>query len=263
MKIAIVYICTGKYNQFFNGFYESSEKYFLAGKSEKDYYVFTDDMGLSFSPNVHLYYKKYEGFPMDSLFRFDMFLRVKNEILSHDYAYFFNANMLFVAPVNEDFLPKTADMTAVIHPGTYKRWSCLYPYERNKRSTAYIAPYQGDYHYYMGSLNGGKSDAFVKFAEECSKRTHVDYDNGIVAVVHDESHLNKYMRDVKGDGLSPMYAVPEGKNMPFEPKIIIRDKVKAFPDCKDFTKGRKTTITARFEKGCMMLWNVIRWYLKF
>lgn len=263
MKIAILYICTGKYNQFFKGFYESSEKFFLSGKAEKEYFVFTDDMNLSDAPNVHLNYKKYEGFPLDSLFRFDMFLRVKDEILQCDYAYFFNANMLFISYVGEEFLPKQSDMTAVIHPGQYRRMPCLYPYERNKRSTAYIAPFEGEYHYYMGSLNGGKSDAFVRFAEVCSKRTHQDFDNGIIALFHDESHLNKYMRDVNGEGLSPMYAVPEDEKVFYEPKIIIRDKVKAFPDCLDFTKGRKFSVWARIKKGGWMFWNIFRWYLKF
>lgn len=265
MKIAILYICTGKYNQFFKGFYKSAEKYFLVGEAEREYYVFTDDMSLSSASNVHLNYKKYEGFPMDSLFRFDMFLRVKEEILKCDYAYFFNANMQFVARVGDEFLPKQAEMTAVIHPGKYKTWflSCLYPYERNKKSLAYIAPYEGNYQYFMGSLNGGTSKAFVAFAEECSKRTHIDYDNGIVAMVHDESHLNRYMRDVHGEGLSTEYAYPEGWNLPFRPKIIIRDKVKAFPECNDFTKGRNTSIKGRFLKVCRMLKRAVRWYLKY
>lgn len=264
MKVAILYICTGKYNQFFKDFYESSEKYFLSQKAMKDYYVFTDNMELSDAPNVHIFFKKYEGFPMDSLFRFDMFLRVKNEILEHDYAYFFNANMVFVSPVGVEFLPKKVDMTAVIHPGKYKSWpfSCLYPYERNKKSLAYIAPYESDYRYYMGSLNGGTAKAFIAFAEECSLRTHADYDKGIIAKVHDESHLNKYMRDVHGEGLSTEYAYPEGWNLPFNPKIIIRDKAKVFPDCVDFTKGRKTGLRARLLKAIKMLISAMRWYLK-
>lgn len=262
MTIAILYICTGKYNMFFKDFYESSEKYFLNGKAEKDYYVFTDDMNLSDASNVHLYFKEYEGFPKDSLFRFDMFLRVRNEILKHDYAYFFNANMLFVAPVDASFMPHKAELTAVIHPGLYRRWACFYPYERNKKSTAYIAPFEGNYSYYMGSLNGGKSKGFIRFAEECSKNVHEDYENGIIAQVHDESHLNKYMRKINGEGLSPMYAVPEGKKMPFEPKIIIRDKVKAFPDCIDFTKGRKTGLFAKAIKGLKMITSAFSWYLR-
>lgn len=84
MKIAILYICTGKYNHFFRAFYENSEKYFMKDEAERQYIVFTDDMNLSDAPNVYLNYKKYKGFPMDSLFRFDMFLRVKEEILLYE-----------------------------------------------------------------------------------------------------------------------------------------------------------------------------------
>ena len=32
MKVAILYICTGIYSQFWNGFYESCNKYFLKDK---------------------------------------------------------------------------------------------------------------------------------------------------------------------------------------------------------------------------------------
>lgn len=262
MKIAILYICTGKYNQFFKDFYDSAEKYFLPEQAKKEYYVFTDDMNLSNATNVHLHYKKYEGFPLDSLFRFDMFLRVKEEILQCDYAYFFNANMLFVAPVGIDFLPKKSCMTAVIHPGYYNRPSFMYPYERNRKSRAYIAPYEGDYKYYMGSLNGGTSIEFIRFATVCSKRTHEDYNNGIIPIYHDESQLNKYMRDANGEDISTAYAIPEGKYMPFEAKIIIRDKAKAFPECADFTKGRKYGYVAMLQKGAYIILRAIRWYLK-
>lgn len=40
-KIAILYICTGKYDIFWEDFYKTSEKYFL-NNSEKHYFVFTD-----------------------------------------------------------------------------------------------------------------------------------------------------------------------------------------------------------------------------
>ena len=41
MKVAILYICTGRYAQFFDGFYKSAEQYLLKG-IEKRYFVFTD-----------------------------------------------------------------------------------------------------------------------------------------------------------------------------------------------------------------------------
>ena len=46
MKVAILYICTGRYAQFFDGFYESAEQYLLQGV-EKRYFVFTDQAQLT------------------------------------------------------------------------------------------------------------------------------------------------------------------------------------------------------------------------
>lgn len=261
MKVAVLYICTGMYTKFFEGFYYSSEKYFLKDIADKDYFVFTDDMNLSTMSNVHLYYKKYEGFPKDSIFRFDMFMSVDEELSNYDYAYFFNSNMQFVAPVGLEFLPKDDKLTAVIHPGYYKKKSFSYPYERNIKSEAYIAPYKPPYTYYMGSLNGGSTKAFLAFAKECSRRVHNDYEKNIIAIYHDESHLNRYMRDICGHGLSPKYAYPEGAKLGFVPHIIIRDKNKAYPDCKDFSKGRSRTIGFFIKKIIFCIKHIIRWYI--
>ena len=68
MKVAILYICTGKYNQFFKGFFESCEKYLLKDIAQLEYYVFTDDMSLSDEANVHLIKKECAGFPADFSF---------------------------------------------------------------------------------------------------------------------------------------------------------------------------------------------------
>lgn len=259
MRVAILYICTGKYNQFFEGFYESAERFFLKGVADIEYFVFTDNMSLINSPKVHLYKRECKGFPMDSLFRFDMFLSVKEEIQVFDYCFFFNANMLIVEPIGLEFLPKKSSFEAVLSPGYYNKPAWRYPYERRKASTAYIGPYQKPYRYYMGSLNGGTSEAFIKFAETCSYRTHLDYDNGIIAKFHDESHLNKYMREVNGDALSPSYAFPEGSKIPCKPIIVIRDKVKID---SYFNKNRKFDLFSRFSKVCLIIKEAIGWYLK-
>ena len=105
MKLAILYICTGKYNQFFQDFYNSSEKYLLINDSEKHYFVWTDDDNLYVADNVILIHKNCAGFPADSLFRFEMFLQAEEELKSFDYIYFFNANALFLRPVGEEILP--------------------------------------------------------------------------------------------------------------------------------------------------------------
>ena len=96
MKIAILYICTGKYNLFFKDFYTSCEKYLLKDVASTDYFVFTDEMQLCTYDNVHLIFKKCQGFPADSLFRFEMFLSIKEQLEAFDYIYFFNSNAKFL-----------------------------------------------------------------------------------------------------------------------------------------------------------------------
>lgn len=257
MNIAILYICTGKYNRFFKDFYESCEKYFMRGIANLEYFVFTDNMTLTDSAKVHLYQKECKGFPLDSLFRFDMFLSIQEELKRFDYLYFFNANMLFVAPVGAEFLPKNQALAAVLHPGYFNKPPFLFPYDRNKQSTAYIPPFKKKYKYYMGSLNGGTSTEYLKLIQECSRNIHYDYDRGYVALFHDESHLNKYLCEHDCLGLSPAYAYPEGSKLSFAPKIIIRDKVKFDPY---FNKGRDHSLIGKIKKSIDIFWRAIRWY---
>jgi len=52
--------------------------------------------------------------------------------------------------------------------------------------------------------------------------------NDVMAVWHDESHLNKYAVEHEAEikPLSPAYCYPEGWNLPFDKKIISLDKGK-------------------------------------
>lgn len=262
MAIAILYICTGKYNQFFDEFYNSCEKYFLKGM-EKQYFVFTDDLKLSTAENVHIIEKECAGFPADSLFRFEMFLQVKSELLKFDYVYFFNSNAKFMQPVGVEILPSNIEkLVAAEWPGKRKpfNWAMFYPYERNKKSTAYISPFEKNkYVYYMGGINGGIASDYIDMVEILAKNIRSDYDNGIIAVVHDESHINKYLRSHNCKKLSSEYCMPEEWIVNgFNPKIIFRDKVKIDPY---FNKGRDHSIKGKIKKGWQMLWRAIKWYI--
>lgn len=261
MKIAILFICTGKYNVFWDGFYKSSEKFFLKDEAEKEYFVFTDSMDLCKDCHVHLYYRKCQGFPFDSLFRFDLFLSIEDEIKDFDYIYFFNANMQFVKPVGKEFLPaeNNGNLAAVLHPLILKRPFFFYSYERNKKSLAYIPLVKHHkYKYYMGSLNGGRTKEYLELVKTCARNTRIDFENGIIAMVHDESHLNRYLFDHKCKALSPSYAYPEGKNMGYEPIILIRDKVKVD---KYFNKGRDTSIWGKIKMVGSWFYRAILWVI--
>lgn len=259
-KIAILYICTGKYSVFFDGFYHSCEKYLLVG-NEKHYYVWTNNDKVAESlDNVTVIHKECAGFPLDSLFRFEMFMQIAEDLKRYDYVYFMNSNAMFLKAVGEEILPDESGLAMGIWRGVRERQHpMLYPYERNKKSLAYVAPYKPPYTYFMGGLNGGTSDKYLKMISTLSKNIRDDYNRGIIAKYHDESHINAYMRKHSCKILSGDLNCPE-ESITVATKMIFREKTHIDPY---FNKGRKKTKTARMAKACNVLWNVIRWYLMF
>jgi hypothetical protein len=231
VKIAILYIATGRYIVFWKEFFSSCEKYFIPD-ARKEYFVFTDadTFEASAESRVHRVPHRQLGWPYDTLMRFHTFSLVEKELESYDFIFFFNANMLFVQPVTAaEFLPdsRTDDgLLVTLHPGYFNAPVTSFPYEQEQeKSTAFIPRGQGK-HYFMGGLNGGARAPYLQLINTLKTRTQADLDKQIIARWHDESQLNRYMLDRQPKILSPAFGYPEGRNLPFEPKIIIRDKNK-------------------------------------
>jgi len=229
-KIAILYICTGRYEVFWDEFYKSSEQLFFK-EHNKHYFVFTDSKNIVTSEEVTVIFQENEGFPNDTLHRFDMFLKIEDDVISYDYVFFLNSNMIFIENVSDEILPykNYKGLIGVIHPlgERYYNRPAMFTYERNKKSTAYIPRIKGHhYNYFMGGFNGGSTIEFYKMVKELSGNIHEDERNGIVAIYHDESHLNKYFFKNKVHSLPISYGYPEGRDLPFKPIVMIRDKTK-------------------------------------
>jgi hypothetical protein len=262
MKIAILYICTGKYRIFWNDFYESCEQYFFK-KIEKHYFVFTDALDIVTSKNITKIEKQCKGFPLDSLFRFDMFLEVEKQVKHYDYVFFLNANMLFMKEVGHEIFPSSnyQGIICVTHPRGYKYrdFPSLHTYERNKKSLAYIPKKKNmHYNYLMGGFNGGSVPEYYNLVKTCSANIHKDYENGIVAIFHDESHLNKYCFEHSNiiHTLPVNYGFAEGASTNMEPKVIIRDKTKY---SEYFDKYSRESTIAKYKRYFLMLYNAITW----
>lgn len=108
MRIGILYICTGKYDIFWKDFYLSAERYFMQDQSFIiEYYVFTDSPKLYDEENnkhIHRIKQKNLGWPDNTLKRFHIFLRIKEQLEREtDYLFFFNANLLFTSPLAKKF----------------------------------------------------------------------------------------------------------------------------------------------------------------
>lgn len=227
LRVAILYICTGKYVTFWEDFYKSSEEKFLQ-LSEKEYFVFTDALqlyGENENSRIHRIYQENLGWPGNTLFRFRMFDSIKEQLKNFAYVFFMNANTVITADITEqEFLPQNEDLLVVQHPGFYKQNARKFPYERRKESSAYIPKGQGQAYVY-GAVNGGKADCFLKMASELKEDIQRDYKKGIIAKWHDESHLNHYVwKHGNYKLLTPAYAYPEIYTLPFEKKITLIEK---------------------------------------
>lgn len=232
MRIGILYICTGKYDLFWKDFYLSAEHFFMQGETcTREYYVFTDASKLyaeDENKHIHRIKQKNLGWPDNTLKRFHMFLQVKEQLLREtDFLFFCNANLLFVQNVGGEILPQLKDnlLVGTIHPGFYHSLNSEFTYERRPVSKAFISQGEGK-HYYAGGFSGGCTGAYLQLCETIKSGVDIDESNGVVAVWHDESHINKYFLENPPLTLSPSYLYPEGWSLPFEKIILIRDKNK-------------------------------------
>jgi hypothetical protein len=77
----------------------------------------------------------------------------------------------------------------------------------------------------IGAFFGGRTSIFLSIAERCSEAIDDDLKRGIVAVWHDESHLNRYYCDHPPDlVLPPNYCYPEASGLPYEAKLMVMNK---------------------------------------
>lgn len=230
-KLGILYICTGKYSIFWKDFYLTCEKNFIK-EAEKHYFVFTDAEYIDFEKEnyrIHKIYQDNLGWPNNTLKRYNIFLNSKDLFKDMDYLFYLNANLLFLEKITaEEFLPqedKNKKIIGCLHPGYYNKKTSRYPYEKRSKSTAFIEKTKRKY-YFAGGINGGKTDIFIRIIEILDKNIEEDFQNKIIAKWHDESHWNWYLNNnldiIKI--IDSSYLYPEGWKMPFEKKILVRDK---------------------------------------
>ena len=89
---------------------------------------------------------------------------------------------------------------------------------------------KNDSYYCNGGFNGGKTEVFMKMADTIAERVDEDLKNNVVALWHDESHMNRYLIDNPPTlDLDPTYCYAEefiGTDYPFNPgKIIALKKI--------------------------------------
>lgn len=240
-KIGVLYICTGPYYLFWEDFYKSFEEKFIRD-IKKEYYVFTDAeriYGEEFE-NVHRIKLDPQPWPLVTLLRFATFLSIEDELKKCNYLMFSNANMVCDEVIEfDDMLPrkeKQEHLFVTTHPGYLGKHIISKPYDRNKKSLAYV-PWNCGKDYVIGAMFGGETEAFLRMSKTLKQRIEEDLKHNIIAKWHDESHLNRYIinrNDVRI--ISPEYCYPFGMNVDYTKKISTVSKQAKF-DVKSF-KGQ-------------------------
>lgn len=236
--IGVLYIATGPYIAFWNRFFDTFEEFFLP-KTEKHYFVFTDSREFyqSDHPRVHVKPLKSEPWPLPTLMKFHTFLEYEEELAAYDYLYQSNANIICLKTVEEaEFLPrkeKGERLMLTLHPGYAGKHKIYRPYDRNKKSLAYV-PYNCGETFVFGAMNGGTAEGYLEFIRKLDENIVEDLKKGVIAKWHDESHIN---HGIIGRSdyriLPPAYCYPVGFDVPGD-KIITGVEKKTVFDVDSF-----------------------------
>jgi len=206
-KVAIIFIGTGDYINFFHNYYDNCEEYFLPN-TDKTYFCFTDaDFGGDVPSNIKVVPIEHKSWPSITLERFHTILLEKESLIGYDYVIYLDADMLVGEEILESEVLTDKDYLGVYHPGFYKK-TIPFPYERRKISEACVE--SGDT-YWQGCLWGGKGTKVIELCETLSGRVDRDLEKNVIAEWHDESHLNKFFLENNENvyTLDPQYAFPE------------------------------------------------------
>ncbi len=218
-KVGLLIIATNKYTEFIQPLIDSADEFFLSGY-DVTYFIFTNkELDVTSKRNIISIDTIHKDWPWMTLGRYKIFTRNSPMLMDMDYLYYCDVDMKFVSNVGDEIF---GDLVATQHPGYYDRRGSP---EQNEKSLAFI-PSNLKTQYFAGGFNGGSVDEFLKMSRILSKNIDIDYSNGIVAIWHDESHLNKYFSMIITPSviLSPSYCYTENSNIPFEQKLIALNK---------------------------------------
>ena len=191
------------------------------------------------------------SWPGATLKRYGDYAR-NRDVFRGDLLMFFDADMLAVSAFGPELKPHRwpTGIALVLHPGFYERdqgrfvgrvlrrrrekdWSPKGAWETSSRSLAYIEPERRRF-YVCGGVWMGRADRALGLCQELSDRIERDEDDGVLAVWHDESHLNWWATTYAPTLLTPEYCYVENSDnlSHLRPRILALDKPESFVQMK-------------------------------
>jgi len=176
------------------------------------------------------------GWPFDSLLKFHR-IRDAYAQIDADYVFCIDADMLVVREFDAAILD--SPLCAVVHPSFHNRTSQA-TFETDSISTAFVAKSQRR-RYYQGCLFGGQKCSFSSMVDRIAHSIEVDLSRAVIAVWHDESHLNKFASENEILALDPGYAflAARGDAFPAATKVLHLHKE------NDRLRGERSNIDVR------------------
>ncbi|XP_035518111.1 alpha-1,3-galactosyltransferase 2-like [Morone saxatilis] len=195
-SVALTVFAVGRYlDAYLSTFLNSSERHFMVGLPVT-YYIFTDnpekmpDIKLAPQRSIKVIKVERQDRWQDiSMMRMKAISGVIESDIRHrcTHVFCFDVDQVFTGRFGSEAL---GDSVALLHAYYYhlsKKW---YTYDRNPKSKAFME--NGDF-YYHAAVFGGSWRSVKALTEACYQSIMEDKENGVEALWHDESHLNKYM----------------------------------------------------------------------
>lgn len=238
LKVAALVTATGPYLQFLKSFLATARRFFMT-RHDVTYVVFTDRPAdqLYYGNDVRYVHTPALGFPETSMMRFHFIQQAESILREYEFVMALDVDFYFVNCVGDEIVD---DLVGALHPDNayytgeevgvpkeivgladrpgqcfaynkpYYNQKIAYsnaPFETNPQSTANC---QGCPRYFAGGCWGGRVEHVLRLARELDQNIDRDMKRGIVAFVHDESHINHYFNNVqKPRILSVSYVYPD------------------------------------------------------
>jgi histo-blood group ABO system transferase len=218
MKIGLIIIATNKYIRFLQPLITSADKFFVKNE-DVTYFIFTNqNFEIKSNRNIIKINVDHREWPWMTLGRYKIFSNNAEGLSKMNYLYYCDADMRFVGDVGNEII---SERVATQHPGYYGTRGTP---EINPLSLACVFPNE-KMQYFAGGFNGGSSHEYLKMSKHISNNIDTDYSKNLIAIWHDESHMNRYFIDNPPTKiLDPSYCYGESMNIPFKQKLLALDK---------------------------------------
>lgn len=228
IRIGIIYIAIGVYDELWQEFYPTCECFFCPD-AQKGYEVFTDSSKLQSMniKSVAWHTIQDRGFIWNVSAKSEFICSIASKLKEkYDYIFYMNGNYKFIEPIQQNEVLPSAEnnfLTALSFD-LYKNTPIeQLTYDRNPNCHAYMEAGAGT-KYYQGGFYGGRTEEIIKLSQWCMKYIQEDLNNKIIALWHDESYLNKYLSNYTPRVLNEMYGYAEFTKYYQKYKAILLDK---------------------------------------